>query len=274
MSESAWHAIRNTILLAAMIPSIGLAQLFPVEPIEKGFFSSSGPTMTFLYEAKGAKATLVFIPGGDGNRGVKPTWDASHPYFASFHYNRMLQSLTDPSKTSGHTNVVIFDSPISLGDKSTSARGASDHLSRIESVVLFYREKLGTPVWIMGHSNGSVSITEFYKYLKKNKKENQLSGLIYSAGKIEASFGDDVTIPVLLIHHAQDGCFFATPAHTEQLFNKLRQSGNLATEFVLIRGGEAEPRDACHSGYHMYFGANDEVANAIDQFMTKHITSP
>jgi hypothetical protein len=77
---------------------------------------------------------------------------------------------------------------------------------------------------------------------------------------------------VLLMHHEKDGCSNATPSNTQRLYTKLKESGNAAAEFVAISTGEAEPRDVCLSGYHMYFGAADEVAKVMDQFMTKHIT--
>jgi hypothetical protein len=267
------QAFRIFALGAVAIPAICFAQLFPVAPIDKGVFGSSDSTMTFLYAAAAAKATLVLIPGGDGSVGVKPDWDASHPYFARYYFNRMLQRLSDPSATSGNLNVVIFDSPISLGDAGwPAARATSDHLTRIESVVRFYKEKLGKPVWVMGHSNGGVSVTEFYKYLQKNKNENLIAGIVYSAGRDGSSFDNDTGIPVLLMHHEKDGCANTTPYHTERLFNKLREAGNSFAEFVLIKTGEAGPKDACHSGYHMYFRAGAEVAKVIDQFMAKYTT--
>lgn len=264
-----------TIFIAAWIPGISFAQLFPVAPIERGIFDSSDPTMTFLYEARAAKATLVFIPGGDGSVGVKADWDASRPYFSRYPFNRMLQSLSDSSVTSGKFNVVIFDSPTSLGDKGwPAARSTSAHLTRIESVVRFYKEKLDKPIWVMGHSNGGVSVTEFYKYLKKNGKDDLIAGVIYSAGRDGSAFNDDTRIPVLVMHHEKDGCAATTSSHSERLFNKLRDAGNAKAEFVLIKTGESASGDVCRSGYHMYFRASGEVAQVIDHFMTTHLASP
>jgi len=265
-------AVRRFVLIGALFPAVSFAQLFPVPLGENG---SSDPAMTFLYEAKDAKATVIFIPGGAGSAGMKADWDATKEYFLRGRYDRMLQRLSDPGVTSGNLNVVIYDSPMSLGDARTDARAGADHLSRIESVVRFYEERLKRPVWLMGHSNGTVSIAEFYKYLQRNKSENLVAGLIYSGGKNEASFGENTRIPVLFIHHGNDGCSYASAYHTQRLFDKLKEGGNVDSQFVLIKtGGPDGWKDLCHSGYHMYFGAKIEVADVIDQFVTKHMVSP
>ena len=258
------------VLLGVLMPAIGFAQLLPVPLGENG---SSEPTMTFLYEAKDPKVTMIFIPGGTGSVGVNENWNAAR--FSRSNYNRMLQRLSDPNMTSGMINVVLFDSPQSLGDAQTYARSGADHLARIESVVRIYEERLKKPVWLMGHSNGTVSITEFYKYLQKNKSENLVAGLIYSAGKNEASFGDSTRLPVLFIHHEKDGCPYANPYHTQKIFDELKKGGNADSQLVLIKtGGPDGWKDVCHSGYHMYFGAEIEVTNVIDKFVTKNIVSP
>ncbi|MBK9349862.1 MAG: hypothetical protein IPN05_06580 [Sulfuritalea sp.] len=44
-------------------------------------FASSDPTLSFLFRAAEARATLVFIPGGEGRAGLKPEWTAEHGYF-------------------------------------------------------------------------------------------------------------------------------------------------------------------------------------------------
>lgn len=49
---------------------ISSAQVISVDSIEKGMFYSDKPTKTFLWESQSAKATLIFIPGGEGHLGL------------------------------------------------------------------------------------------------------------------------------------------------------------------------------------------------------------
>lgn len=271
-------AISCISLAAILTTGTAYAQAIPVNPTYKGFFSSPDPTMTFLFEAAEAKATLVFIPGGEGRVGVMPYWTDSNGYFSFYHFNVMLRSLSDPTATSGHFNIVIFDSPANLPAQShwSGARQSADHLSRVEDVVRHYKEKFGKPVWLMGHSLGSISITEFYKRLQDKKDENLVAGIIWSGGQNGTSFNYETTkLPVLVLHHENDECVGNTPDQAKRIYRKLREAGNTASELVLVTSGTRSPdsNDPCRSGYHMYFGAGPDVAKVLDQFMNKHLGS-
>jgi alpha/beta hydrolase family protein len=174
-------------------------------------------------------------------------------------------------------NVVIFDSPADLpvARHWSAARESTDHLSRVEDVVRHYKGRLGKPVWVMGHSMGSISITELYKRLQDRKSEDLVAGLILSGGENGTSFNYETTrLPVLVLHHENDGCAGNTPDYAKRIHTKLREAGNRAAELVLINSGAPSPNgNPCRSGYHMYFGAGPEVAKVLDQFMNKHLVS-
>ena len=238
------------------------AQVYSIDPTEKGFSYSSDPTATFLLESKNAKAALIFIPGGEGQLKLAP----DRKDLGGF-YGNTLKPLSNSSQTSGLFDVVIFDSPMALlsGTTYPSSRATADHMMRIESVVLYYKSKFNKPVWLMGHSNGAVSVTEFYKYLQGKKKENLISGIIYSSARNGAVFGSNTNIPVLFLAHEQDGCSKSTPSNSKSVYENLKKSNQLKTEYVLVKGGETEG-DPCRSGYHMFYGASQEVYRAIDSF--------
>ena len=241
------------------------AQVFLVEPIEKGFLASSEPTPTFLWPGTNAKVVLIVIPGGYGHFGL-----ASEQADRGGFFHDALKPLSDPSLTSGNTDVVIFDSPYSLPDDRAypTSRATSDHLSRIESVVRYYKKKLNKPVWLMGHSNGAVSVTEFWKNIHSGDKRDLISGLVVSSSRTGISFPDDTNIPVLFIHHEKDSCPYDDLSSNMNVYKNLKEVNNNKVKYVLIKGGESEPRNNCTSGYHMYFGAGLEVAKAIDNFIT------
>jgi len=153
-----------TFLLTLVAAFSHAAEVIPVEPMEKCFLCSSAPSLTMYWQGKNAKAVLMLIPGGEGYIGLKPGQTDNR-----FHQFQTLKRLTDPELTSGHFDVVVLDSPGPLSPHQAypSARGSSDHMVRIESAVRFYKEKTGLPVWLMGHSNGGISLTEFLKYARK-----------------------------------------------------------------------------------------------------------
>lgn len=252
------------------------AQVIPVAATHQGLFASSEPTLTFLFRATEPKATLVFIPGGEGRAGIKLDWTAEHGYFSKYYFNVMLRSLVDAKVTSGAFNLVIFDSPVDLPTTNhwSVARTSGEHLARVEDVVRHFGNLLGKPVWVMGHSMGSISLTEFYKRLQEKKAESLVAGLIVSGGENGTSFNYESThLPVLVVHHENDECPGNSADHARKLHSRLREAGNSRAELVLIASGTRTPNNnnPCRSGYHMYFGAGADVAKTLDQFMIANL---
>jgi len=252
-------------VLCAVYTALSYSEVLMVDPIEKGFLYSSDRTATFLWESKNAKVTLLFIPGGEGQIHLNP----DKKDLGGF-YGATLKPLSDSNLTSGNFNVVVFDSPKMLPTSATypGSRATADHLMRIESVVRYYTEKFHFPVWLMGHSNGAVSVTEFYKYLQKYKRENLIAGVIYSSGRTGATFNSQTDLPILFLAHQQDGCAKSEPYASKVLFSELKKTNPQKMEYTLIMGGESQSEDVCRSGYHMFYKASAEVYNAIDGFVT------
>lgn len=242
------------------------AQVFPVEPIEKGFFISSDPSPTLYWAGQNAKALLLFIPGGDGHLRLKPQ-QTDHRY----QFYQMLKGLTQPERTRGHFDVVLLDSPGPLSPQQPypAARTASDHLVRIESAIRYYKNKTGLPIWLMGHSNGGISLTAFLRHLDKKGELGLVQGVIASGIRNESDFAPPTHFPMLFLHHENDGCSHTRYAVARALYEKIQPQARQSVAFVPIQGGSAEAGHPCSSGYHMYFGASEEAVRAINDFMTR-----
>ncbi len=222
--------------------------------------------MTLYWPGKDAKAVIIFIPGGEGYLGLKPGQTEVRGQLL-----QTLKRLTQPELTRGKLDVVLLDSPGELSPRQPypSARGSSEHLIRIESAVRFYKAKTGLPVWLMGHSNGGISLTEFLKYAQKNGKMELISGFIASGIRDESYFNAPVAFPMFFIHHKADGCHHTRPDASFTQYEKVRQITTSLVQFSYVNGGEPQASDPCRSGFHMYNGAGVEVASSIDAFMSK-----
>lgn len=271
--RSVRHLISAAMLLAGFHALSAQAQYSAVEQIDKGFFISSDPTITHLWRSDlgdDAKATLVFIPGGDGSSGMKQT----SPSEPRYHFYQTLKRLSQKSATSGAFHVVVYDHPTKFIDLRTlTDRTSSDHMVRIESVIRHYSSLLKKPIWLMGHSNGGYSIAEFQRYIAKNGKSDLVQGLIFSAGREEAYFASEVNKPMLFLAPEQDGCGKTSPSSNQRIYERVRQGNKAATEFVWIKSAQAEARDPCYSGIHMYFAAGEEVGRVLDDFLSRHSPS-
>lgn len=230
-----------------------LSQVMPI-PLD----NSSEPTQTFLWEAKQANAVLIMIPGGEGHIGLSPTQTDLGKF-----YGRVLKPLADETMTSGKLHVVVFDSPDVLppGDIYPMSRASDDHLSRIESVVRFYKGRYGKPVWLMGHSNGAISVSEYIR-----NRGDTVNGVIFSSSRTGVKVSDTFASPVLFLHHRKDGCAKVSARSVNDIYSTLKSAGKIRVAFNWVDGGSPEG-NPCHSGYHMYFGAETEVFKSIDSFI-------
>ena len=253
-----------TLLLMIVFKINAFAQVVSVEFKDKGFLYSDAPTLSFVWQSNEAKATLVFILGGEGRLGITP----DRKNLGGF-YGNTLKPLADATLTRGAFNVVVFDSPVYLppGNDYPASRQSSEHLLRIESVVRHFKALYGLPVWIMGHSNGAVSITEFYKMLQKNGREELVAGAIYSSARNGAKFSDDTQLPILFIAHERDGCAKSQPSRSRMEFEQQLKTNHKKIRYVLVTGGEAQADNVCASGFHMFYGAGKEAYTAIDDFV-------
>ncbi len=219
-----------------------------------------------FWRSPDAKATLVFIPGGNGQLGLKPTQtDSKNNFYHSF------KSLTEGTSGSQRVNVVLFDSPEALDPAPNTypwSRATKDHLTRISSVIRFYQQKTGTPIWIMGHSNGAVSVTEFTRFDDPDRGPSLLSGLVVSGARTGSHFDDKpLNIPVLFLHHEKDGCREGNPDASVRNFEQVKKTNTVPTEFKFITGGESQGKSPCESGYHMYNGAEMQMIDALRGFI-------
>jgi hypothetical protein len=258
--------MRILALILLLITSQVFAEVIPIKPLETCFSCSSKPTMTMYWKGKDSKAVVIFIPGGEGYIGLKEG-ELDHPY----QFFQTLKKLTNPNLTSGKFDVVLLDSPAELSPRQyyPSDRGAFDHMIRIESAIRYYKEKTGLPVWLMGHSNGGISLTEFFKYAKRNNKTDLIAGFIASGVRSESYFDPPYTFPMLFIHHEKDGCSHTLPDVSFKNYEKVKAVNSFTTEFVYVTSGISEPRDPCRSGHHMFYAAGEEAAKDIDTFLMK-----
>ncbi len=230
---------------------------------------STTPTRTFFWPADNPKALLLLIPGGDGHINLSPT---QRDVRAEFYL--ILKELSLSSATDATFDIVLFSNPDPI-DKTAkgypSGRGAAAHLSRIHDVISFYKEKTQKPVWLMGHSNGAVSVTEYLRYEAKRGGESQIAGLIVSSARSNTYFDTTpLNLPILFMHHRRDSCEMAQPGASFNNFKKVAAINAAQTSFIYIESGSAEAKPACDSGFHMFHTAGAEVSAALRRFMASY----
>ncbi len=242
-------------VVTMLISSLSIAEIISVP-------GSDSETTTAYWSSPNSKAVLIFIPGGDGSFNIasknpaRPSW--------------VLSTLYDASQKGPGLDLVFVDSPHSLGMRggNIAPRYSKDHLSRMLSVIQFYKEKTKKPLYLIGHSNGAISEAEFLNQSPDNQK--LLAGIIFSGSRNETSIDGPLNIPILFLHHEDDANGrWTSYSNAESLYKKVKALNQGSTQFLAVHGGEAGG-DPSTSGHHMYQGSLDEAANYIWNFIFKH----
>ncbi len=247
------------ILLLALYGATGLAATaIPVDP-PKGS-QHELPTYTLLYEVEDPQLTLVTILGGEGRIGVGESTKDTRTQTAL-----MVKYLVRKGFTNVRANVVIFDSPVELYPFQT--READEHLSRVESVIRFYKEKFKVPVWLLGHSNGTISVTE---YLARRQRDTPVAGAILSGSRYRLTLNEGLNLPLLFLHNENDECRESPFSYARRNFETAKKLNKAYTDLSAVKGGESHG-EPCHDGKHMYYGAYEEAARQLAGFLEKAI---
>jgi hypothetical protein len=218
------------------------------------------PTMTLAYEHPSAKATMIVILGGEGRVGIHEKTKDTKTQSAL-----MVKLLSEDGFSAKPINVIIFDSPLHLNP--VSLRYSNEHLDRIRSAIMFYQSKYRLPIILFGHSNGSLSVTE---YLNKNIQSPGISALVLSASKSDIVIKQPLSLPVMFLHHVDDQCRLTPFYAANRNFEKLKSVNTHFTGLGVVKGGDASG-DPCRDGRHMFLGAYEEAAHLLSEFINNHV---
>jgi len=239
------------VALVLFITSSAYSQVIDVP------YKDDAPTRTLLTPVKNAKAVVLLFPGGGGVLNLKD--DGSTTNFHTFVRSKDLWAQYG-------IDSVLVDTPYDLGGGMRNSRSIRDHQQRILNVVNYYKEKLNLPVWIFGHSMGTVSVTEFVNGGKE--KEKLIAGVIVAGTYRSATIDSDVKVPVLAVHHVDDGCASTPFATSERIIDSRPQQSN--SKFIQIDGGISEG-DVCGSkAYHGFNQRESELIRVVAQFILKN----
>jgi len=220
-------------------------------------------TVTNEFAAKNSRAVVIFLGGGHGQF----NWSA-YKTISTFPVTVGVINLQDRG-----ISVLIpdwrYEMPIKGGQNYHCAKRCSrDHLERLWGVMLYAQKTYpDQPIWIMGHSNGTISVMEYLKFLHKKKKQlDSLAGAIVSGSRVETR----IPVPVrhlAVLHHRQDGCKYTQFSEAERIYRYHQGKLQGRVSLHAIQGGGSGPwatkLGECAGGTHVYEGAEQEMADRV-----------
>ena len=227
-----------------------------------------GVTQRFVYLAPPQpRASVVLLAGGHGGLQIFPNgsfkWGEGNFLVrtrALFAQQGLAVAVVDaPSDR---------QSPPFLG----GFRQTPQHVADIRAVIAWLRQQASVPVWLVGTSRGTQSAAWVATQL--DRSEGGPDGLVLTSTILTDPHGrpvpdmplERVTVPVLVVHHRQDGCRLCPYSDLPRLIDKL--SASPRKELISVTGG-ADQGDPCEAmAHHGFNGLEGEVVARIANWIT------
>lgn len=223
----------------------------------------AGVTQRFVYLAPpNPRASVVLFAGGNGELRITP--DGVFKSGKGNFLVRTRQMFADRGLA-----VIVVDAPSDRQEAPflSGFRQRREHVDDIKAVIAWARQQNPLPVWLIGTSRGTQSAA--YVTATLSTEGGGPDGLVLTSTILDDPKGRPVPamdlgairVPVLVLHHAQDGCRLCAPDLLPGLMDKL--GGVSRKALIMVSGGQSEG-DPCEArAYHGYNGIEREVVDRI-----------
>jgi len=169
--------------------------------------------------------------------------------------------------------VVIVDAPSDRQHEPylSGFRQTKEHVQDISAILAWIKTETTAPIWLVGTSRGTQSVA----YVATANPTN-IYGIVLTSSILYDAKSDAVPemkleklqMPVLVVHHKEDGCSHCPFDLIPSLMNKL--SASAAKELIAIEGGQTKG-DPCNAfGHHGFNGVEQEVVTKIADWILTH----
>ncbi len=213
-----------------------------------------------LLSPREPRATVVLFAGGHG--GLQIAADGRFQWGVGNFLVRSRQLFVERDLA-----VAIVDAP---SDRQgipflSGFRQTPAHAGDIKAVIAWLRDHVEAPVWLIGTSSGTQSVGYLATQLTGRDGPDGIvltSTVLADGGRpVPAMELDTLRIPVLVVHHEQDGCSSCLFRDMPALMHKL--DAVPMKELIAVKGGESRG-DPCEAfAYHGYNGIEREVVARI-----------
>jgi len=212
------------------------------------------------------KAAVVLFAGGHGGLHIFP--NGSFNWGEGNFLVRSRQLFADQGLL-----VVVVDAPSDRqGPPFLSGfRQRPEHAADVKAVIAWVREEAKVPVWLVGTSRGTQSAAFAATELTGPEGPD---GVVLTSTILTDAPGnrpvpamplERVRIPVLVVHHEQDGCRYCSFSDVSGLMDKL---GTVPRKQLLSFKGGNNRGDPCEAfAYHGFNGLESEVVAQISKWI-------
>jgi pimeloyl-ACP methyl ester carboxylesterase len=207
------------------------------------------------------KAAVVLLPGGHGGLQILP--NGSMKWGDGNFLVRTRQLFAERGLM-----VAVVDAP---SDRQSPPylggfRQTPEHAADLKAVIAWLRENAKAPVWLVGTSRGTQSAAYVATELSGPEGPDGvvLTSTILTDDKgrpVPAMPLGKIRVPVLVVHHEQDGCSLCSFSEVPALMAKLANTPR--SQLLSFKGGQSKG-DPCEAfAYHGFNGLEPEVVQQV-----------
>jgi hypothetical protein len=260
----------KTAKIAISIWLFGWSAQASAQVAEKVVDISTRPNVTqrlLVLSSKSPKAVAILLAGGHGGMQITP--NGSLGWGKGNFLVRSRQLFADQGLL-----VVIVDAPSDRQSPPylSGFRGTREHVMDLKAVIAWARKQADVPVWLVGTSRGTESAAYAATYLTGNDGPDGLvlTSTILSDSKefsVPALQLDRLRIPVLVVHHVDDGCSHCPYRSISKVMDKLTNAPK--KELLPVKGGVSQG-DPCEAfSHHGFNGIESQVVKKIGAWMVE-----
>jgi len=249
-------------LAAALL--IALASLAGAQTVQEVVDIPTRPGVTqrmIVLTPPEPKAAVVLLAGGHGGLQIFP--NGSMKWGEGNFLVRTRQSFADQG-----LRVAVVDAPSDRQYRPYLGgfRQTPEHVTDLRAVIAWLRGRSKVPVWLVGTSRGTESAAYVATQLSAPDGPDGvvLSSTILTEAKgrpVPAMELDRILVPVLVVHHEQDGCSLCPFSETPTLMARLTNSPR--KQLLSFQGGQSTGDPCGASAYHGYNGLESEVVRQV-----------
>ena len=253
-------------LCAALAGQAAIAQ--STEPRVVDIPTRPGVTQRFVYIAPAGapKASVILLAGGHG--GLKIYEGGSFGWGGGNFVVRTRQQFVDAGLA-----VAVVDAP---SDKQSPPylsgnRQTPEHVADMLAVIAWLKQQAPVPVWLVGTSRGTQSAA--YIATEASPAQGGPDGIVLTSTILTDPKGravpmmplEKLSIPVLVVHHENDGCKICAFSDMPAMMQKLAKTPK--AELISVTGGQSRG-DPCEAmAYHGYNGIEADVVGKINRWV-------
>ena len=260
----------SAVLLLALVLAVSCAPAWAEPERVIDVPTRPGVSERLLFIATpNAKATVILFAGGHG--GLRLTPDGRIGWVAGNFLVRTRQMLAAQG-----VNVATLDAPSDRQGEPflNGFRQTREHAADVKAVIVALRQQAAIPLWLMGTSRGTQSAAFLATELPRDA--GGPDGVVLTSSVLTERRGSRavpgmplqfIKIPVLVVHHKDDGCEHCRYTDLPLLTEKL--TGAPRKEVMVFEGGSMRG-DPCEAfAHHGYNGIEGDVIAKIAAWIVR-----